>query len=55
MKSIENIFNSVVKAVGAIANNDSIFKKRKRTPFDPKQLSLGLNFIQGSFNPMPFK
>ncbi|MDB5026059.1 MAG: hypothetical protein JWP78_3814 [Mucilaginibacter sp.] len=46
MKSIENLFNSVLKAVGALANNDSIFKKRKRTPFNPK-LTLGFNFIQG--------
>jgi hypothetical protein len=47
MKSIENLFNGVLKAVGALANNDSIFKKRKKSPFDPKQLTLGFNFIQG--------
>jgi hypothetical protein len=46
MKSIENLFNAVLKAVGALANNESIFKKRKRTPFNP-QLTLGFNFIQG--------
>ena len=55
MRPVENIFNSVVKAVGAYVNNDNIFKKRKRTAFDPKQLSLGLNFIQGNVNPFPFK
>ena len=47
MKSIENLFNAVLNAVGALANNDTIFKKRKKTPFDPKKLSLGFNFIQG--------
>jgi hypothetical protein len=46
MKSVENLFNSILKAVGALANNESIFKKRKRTPFNP-QLTLGFNFIQG--------
>lgn len=46
MKSIENLFNAVLKAVGALVNNESIFKKRKRTPFNP-QLTLGFNFIQG--------
>ena len=55
MKSTENIFNSILKAVGALANNESIFKKRKRNPFDPKQLSLGLNFIQGNPSPFPFR
>ncbi|MDB5138021.1 MAG: hypothetical protein JWP37_4624 [Mucilaginibacter sp.] len=46
MKSIENLFTYVLKAVGALANNESIFKKRKRSPFNPK-LTLGFNFIQG--------
>jgi hypothetical protein len=46
MKSVENLFTSILKAVGALANNESIFKKRKRTPFNP-QLTLGFNFIQG--------
>jgi hypothetical protein len=46
MKSLENLFDSILKAVGALANNESIFKKRKRTPFNP-QLTLGFNFIQG--------
>lgn len=47
MKSAENLLISVLKAVGALANNDSIFKKRKKTGiFDPKQLTLGFNFIQ---------
>jgi hypothetical protein len=47
MKSIENLFNAVLNAVGALANNDSIFKKRKKAgPFNPK-LTLGFNFIQG--------
>lgn len=55
MKSTENLLTSILKAVGALANNESIFKKRKRNPFDPKQLSLGLNFIQGNINPFPFK
>ncbi|WP_426667286.1 hypothetical protein ACPPVU_14775 [Mucilaginibacter sp. McL0603] len=46
MKSIENLFNAVLNAVGALANNDSIFKKRKKAgPFNPK-LTLGFNFIQ---------
>jgi hypothetical protein len=46
MKSVENLFTSLLKAVGALANNDSIFKKRKKSPFNPK-LTLGFNFIQG--------
>jgi hypothetical protein len=46
MKSIENLFNGVLNAVGAYVNNNNIFKKRKRTPFNP-QLTLGFNFIQG--------
>jgi len=46
MKSVENLFTSILKAVGALANNDSIFKKRKKAgPFNPK-LTLGFNFIQ---------
>jgi hypothetical protein len=46
MKSVENLFNAILNAVGALVNNDSIFKKRKRTPFNP-QLILVPNFIQG--------
>ncbi|MGZ3764603.1 MAG: hypothetical protein ACXVA2_08050 [Mucilaginibacter sp.] len=46
MKSVENLFTSILQAVGALANNESIFKKRKKTPFNPK-LTLGFNFIQG--------
>jgi hypothetical protein len=46
MKSVENLLTSVLKAVGALVNNDSIFKRKKRTPINPK-LTLGFNFIQG--------
>ncbi len=55
MKSVENLLTSILKAVGAVVNNESIFKKRKRKAFDPKQLTLGFNFIQGNINPFPFK
>ncbi|HTE00251.1 MAG TPA: hypothetical protein VK668_13250 [Mucilaginibacter sp.] len=47
MKSVENLFTSILQAVGAYANNESIFKKKKKAgPFNPK-LTLGFNFIQG--------
>ena len=48
MKSVENLLTYVFKAVGALANTGSIFKKRKKAPFNPK-LTLGFNFIQGGF------
>ncbi len=46
MKSVENLFNAILNAVGATVNNNNIFKKRKREAFNPK-LTLGFNFIQG--------
>jgi hypothetical protein len=45
MKSIENLFDAVLNAVGAYVNNNNIFKRRKKAPFNPK-LALGFNFIQ---------
>lgn len=48
MRAIENLFTSILQAVGALANNESIFKKRKKAPFNPK-LTLGFNYIQGRF------
>jgi len=36
----------VLKAVPALVNNDSIFKKRKKQPFNPK-ITLGFNFMPG--------
>jgi hypothetical protein len=44
MKFIETLITPILKAVGAVANNGmGIFKKRKKSAFDPK-ISLGFNF-----------
>ena len=43
MKFIETLFTPVLKAVGALANNGGIFRKRKKAAFNPK-ITLGFNF-----------
>jgi hypothetical protein len=43
MKFIETLISPVLKAVGALANNGGIFKKRKKAAFNPK-ITLGFNF-----------
>jgi len=46
MRLLEALFTPVLKAVPALVNNDSIFKKRKKQPFNPK-ITLGFNFMPG--------
>jgi hypothetical protein len=43
MEFIKILLEPVLKAVGALANNGGIFKKRKKEAFNPK-ISLGFNF-----------
>jgi hypothetical protein len=44
MKFIETLITPILKAVGAVASDGmGIFKKRKKSAFDPK-ISLGFNF-----------
>jgi hypothetical protein len=44
MKLIETLITPILKAVPALANNDGIFKKRKKkAAFNPK-IALGFNF-----------
>jgi len=43
MTSFNEIFSAILKAVCAPANNGGLFKKIKRTPFNPK-ITLGFNF-----------
>jgi hypothetical protein len=44
MSKVETLLTPVVKAVAALANNGSIFKKRIKQAFNPK-ITLGFNFI----------
>jgi len=46
MKIINNLFAPVLKAVAALANNDSPFTRRTKAPFDLKAL-LGFNRMPG--------
>jgi hypothetical protein len=36
MKVIDNLLNYVLKAVGALVNTDSIFKRKKKAAFNPR-------------------
>ncbi len=44
MRILDTVLTPVLKAVGALVNNDGIFKKRKKQPFNP-QITLGFNFM----------
>jgi len=46
MRLIENLLTSVLQAVGAMANNGGLFKRNKRSAFNPK-ITLGFNFMPG--------
>jgi hypothetical protein len=42
MKFLNDLLTPILKAVGALANNGDLFKRKKRAPFNLK-LSLGFN------------
>jgi hypothetical protein len=44
MRPLEALFTPILKAVGAVANNGGLFKKRKKQPFNPK-ITFGFNFM----------
>jgi hypothetical protein len=46
IKLVESLFPPQLKAVGAVVNNESIFKRKKRAPFNPK-ITSEYHFIQG--------
>ena len=46
MNSIITLFEPLLKAVAALANNGGLFKKRKKMPFDPR-ITTGFNYMLG--------